>query len=395
MKRILIASPVVSHPALAGNSSRINQMVASLRLLACDIHFVLCPIRLIQDTRSGSQMADAYGPNYHELNGGRVIGGNLLQKVWRESLRRGLRRFELAQDLTFTSGIFRPQDKQEFVKVVRQIAPDVVIFEYALMAELADCLDDTYRKVVDTHDSFSDRNKRIRASGGAGMWWSLSEKQERKLLSRFHHVIAIQQNERAHFTKLLAKSTTQVALVDILTAPVHHHSGGTPSNFVLGYIGSRNQHNVEGLLKFLEHQWPTIATSNPDASLLVAGDLSIGHEFPNVHFIGRVGDLWADFYSKCSVIINPCISGTGLKIKTIEAMSYGLPVVTTQEGCSGIETAIGQGLFQCDIFADAFHAHCEMLLADNNRRARESQMARAFIESSLRTSTVNLERIIQ
>ncbi|KQP17930.1 hypothetical protein ASF43_08680 [Pseudorhodoferax sp. Leaf267] len=392
---MLIASPVVSHPALAGNSSRINQMVDSLRSLGCDIHFLLCPIRLIQDTRSGHEMATVYGANYHELNGGRVIGGNLQQKVWRVLLRRGLRRFEAAQDVTITSGIFRPQDKRQFKEIVQKIRPDAVIFEYALMAELADCLDDTRRKIVDTHDSFTDRNKRIRASGGAGMWWSLSKRQERRLLSSFHRVIAIQQNEREHFTKLLAGSKTQVALVDILKAPAQHHRGGTPSNMVLGYIGSKNHHNVEGLLKFIEHQWPKIIAANPDVKLLVAGDLSIDRALPGVSFIGRVGDLWADFYSRCSVVINPCVSGTGLKIKTVEAMSYGVPVVTTHEGCSGIEMAVGQGLFHCSIFAADFHEHCVMLLIDDHRRARESEMARAFVETSMRTSIATLEHIIQ
>jgi len=395
MKKVLIVSPVVSHPPLAGNSSRIGQMVAVLQELGCEVHFLLCPIRLIQDMRNGDAMPRFYGTNYHELHGGKVIGGNLLQKVWRVLLRKGLRKYAFAQDITFTSGIFPADTQKEFQAIVEEINPDLLVFEYVLMAELADCLDSRRTKVVDTHDSFSNRNQRIRASGGAGMWWSLRPRQERHLLSRFDHALAIQQNEFDFFSGLLAGARTKVALVDILSAPRKHHAAQTSSDLVLGYIGSNNRHNIEGLFQFLEHQWPEILQSAPGARFIVAGNIPAEREFANVSFIGRVDDLWSNFYAKCSAIINPCISGTGLKIKTIEAMSYGLPVVTTSEGCNGIESAIGRGLFCFDLLSEDFRQSCIELLHHSAHRTQQGQMARTYIEERLAGSMAKLTAIVR
>lgn len=395
MKKVLIVSPVVSHPPLAGNSSRIGQMVAVLQELGCEVHFLLCPIRLIQDMRDGDAMHRFYGGKYRELNGGKVIGGNLVQKVWRFLLRQGLRRHAFAQDITFTSGIFPADTRKEFQAIVDKIDPDLLVFEYILMAELADCLDGRRTKIVDTHDSFSNRNQRIRASGGAGMWWSLRPWQERRLLSRFDHALAIQQNEFDFFSGLLAGSSTKVELVDILSAPREHRAAHASSEPVLGYIGSNNRHNIEGLYQFLEHQWPKVLESTPGARFVVAGNIPADREFVGVSFIGRVDDLWSDFYAQCAAIINPCISGTGLKIKTIEAMSYGLPVVTTSEGCNGIESAIGRGLSCFDMLSEDFRRSCIDLLRDSAHRAEQGLMARAYIEERMAASMAKLTAIVR
>ncbi len=127
----------------------------------------------------------------------------------------------------------------------------------------------------------------------------------------------------------------------------------------------------------------------------MAGGLSIEREIAGVDFVGRVDDLWRDFYSQCSLIVNPCVTGTGLKIKTVEAMSFGLPVVTTGEGCSGIETAIGQGVFSFDITSSRFHETCASLLQDDAGRAHQGRLARGFIEASLERSKSTLQAIIQ
>jgi glycosyltransferase involved in cell wall biosynthesis len=227
------------------------------------------------------------------------------------------------------------------------------------------------------------------------MWWSLRPGQERHLLSRFDHALAIQQNEFDFFSGLLAGARTKVALVDILSAPRKHHAAQTSSDLVLGYIGSNNRHNIEGLFQFLEHQWPEILQSAPGARFIVAGNIPAEREFANVSFIGRVDDLWSNFYAKCSAIINPCISGTGLKIKTIEAMSYGLPVVTTSEGCNGIESAIGRGLFCFDLLSEDFRQSCIELLHHSAHRTQQGQMARTYIEERLAGSMAKLTAIVR
>ena len=51
--------------------------------------------------------------------------------------------------------------------------------------------------------------------------------------------------------------------------------------------------------------------------------------------MGRI-DRIEDFYSAVDVAINPMIAGTGLKIKTVEAMNFGVPIVSTISGSEGL-----------------------------------------------------------
>lgn len=395
MKKILVVSPVVSHPARSGNSVRIAQMVGSLTALGCEIHFLLCPIPEIRDRRHQQEMQAFYGKRYRELNQGRTMVGGLLRRAWSIAMRMGLRKFRFAKDTTITTGLFTPANQAEFQQIVAQVDPDVLLFEYVLTAELAACLPAGRTKVVDTHDRFTDRNRRIRAAGGTGIWWSLSARQEQQLLAQFDCAIAIQQSEFDLFTQDLANAATRVALVDILDAPAQHHAGATPANAVVGYIGSDNQHNVEGLFAFIEHHWPKILAALPQATLVVAGGINSPQPIAGVHFVGRVDDLWEDFYKDCSIIVNPCVTGTGLKIKTIEAMSYGMPVVTTDEGCSGIESAIGQGLLSHRMHSDELHRSCIELLQDAQRRSAFSADARRYVEERIRHSVRNLKSILE
>ncbi|MEX1013989.1 MAG: glycosyltransferase family 4 protein, partial [Candidatus Paceibacterota bacterium] len=53
-------------------------------------------------------------------------------------------------------------------------------------------------------------------------------------------------------------------------------------------------------------------------------------------------------YSKADICINPMQDGTGLKIKTLEALAHGKWVVSTFEGGSGLRDMIGKGLYCSD-----------------------------------------------
>ena len=52
---------------------------------------------------------------------------------------------------------------------------------------------------------------------------------------------------------------------------------------------------------------------------------------------GFVPDI-ADFYAQMDLILSPVTMGTGINVKTVQAMAYGMPLLTTAWGCKGIET---------------------------------------------------------
>lgn len=52
---------------------------------------------------------------------------------------------------------------------------------------------------------------------------------------------------------------------------------------------------------------------------------------------GFVLDI-ADFYAQMDLIVSPVTMGTGINVKTVQAMAFGMPLLTTAWGCKGIET---------------------------------------------------------
>jgi len=108
----------------------------------------------------------------------------------------------------------------------------------------------------------------------------------------------------------------------------------------IGFIGSLNWNpNLEGLLWFFKKVVPLLIQKEPNLSIEIAG------RFPppwlkryassNVRILGPVPDSKA-FLRKHAVIISPLLSGSGIRVKIIEAMSQSKYVVSTTIGAEGI-----------------------------------------------------------
>lgn len=108
----------------------------------------------------------------------------------------------------------------------------------------------------------------------------------------------------------------------------------------LFHIGAMNWiPNVEGIRWFLDKVWPQIHEQVPALKFYLAGRympdwLVTGYQ-PNIVVLGEVEDAQAFIKSK-SIAIVPLLSGSGMRIKIIEAMALGKTVITTEVGAEGI-----------------------------------------------------------
>lgn len=396
MSRILVASPVVPYPSHSGNSVRIAQIIRVMNVIGMDVHFVLCPISAISDRRVDGTMENIFGPKYSELNNGHVSRGR-----WRQVLldfakkKLKLKKIDKVLDFIFADDFITASAHKEFKNLVEKIKPNVVICEYALLSKLVEDLDPNIVSIVDTHDRFAERNLRIRNSSGQGFWWSLTIEQERKLLSRFDHVLAIQENEARMFAKDLQEESSKLATLDII-APSQRTIYKQTSQTIIGFIGSQNKHNEQGLQMFLQYHWSTIKKIVPEALFYVAGATYTEIQsvnYPDVVFLGRVKDL-SSFYDQSTIIINPCLTGTGLKIKSVEALSHGKPLVATLEGAEGLSFILGKGLFVHELNSADFAMSCINLLNDEAMRKEHGQRAIEAINKRYEISVETLKTLI-
>ncbi len=99
--------------------------------------------------------------------------------------------------------------------------------------------------------------------------------------------------------------------------------------------------NSEGLHWFAAEIWPHILASFPGLKLLVVGSGQLPERYSELkkissfNFIGAVPDV-APWYAKASLVVVPLLSGSGTRLKVLEAMGMGMPIVSTAKGAEGI-----------------------------------------------------------
>lgn len=142
--------------------------------------------------------------------------------------------------------------------------------------------------------------------------------------------------------------------------------------------------NVEGAIWFIERVMPSILERLPQAVLHVAGrnpgaDILALHDGRHVVVHGEIDDALVFRRSK-AVSVVPLFSGSGVRIKIIESMAAGVPLVTTSVGAEGLPIVDGEQAVIADderAFADA----CVGLLDSPERARTMGERGRAFARS--------------
>jgi glycosyltransferase involved in cell wall biosynthesis len=120
-----------------------------------------------------------------------------------------------------------------------------------------------------------------------------------------------------------------------------------------------------------EDVWPRIQKLAPGAELRVAGRGS--------DRLGLMGEVPSaiEFFQQLAVLVFPLRRGSGMKVKVLEAMASGVPVVTTPAGAEGIERSDGVLVHRGP--GDLAAAAAE-LLRDETARKQRGAAARADFE---------------
>ena len=122
----------------------------------------------------------------------------------------------------------------------------------------------------------------------------------------------------------------------------HVRSLPPPTGQSLLFVGAANPENTRGLRRFIGEALPIMRRHVSSVSLSVVGRVcdTIDGAVDGVRLHGVVDNL-SDAYGSAAIVLNPVECGTGLKIKTVEALCYGRCLVTTPAGAQGLESYKG------------------------------------------------------
>jgi glycosyltransferase involved in cell wall biosynthesis len=138
-----------------------------------------------------------------------------------------------------------------------------------------------------------------------------------------------------------------------------------PAEASLFHIGSMNWFpNEEGIRWLIDEVWPKITQRLPELELHLAGrymtDWLTKLSIPRIIVDGEVPDVW-EYMQRFSIMVVPLFSGSGIRIKIVEAMAAGKAIITTTIGAEGINYENGQHLLiakDAKSFADAIFRLC-------------------------------------
>src|SRR5690606_21052871 len=108
-------------------------------------------------------------------------------------------------------------------------------------------------------------------------------------------------------------------------------------------------------------------------------------DYPNVHKIPFVRNL-QDYYEVSKIALCPMLTGTGVKIKVVEALSHGLPVICTSRGVDGLPNKINNGCLVSDepeTFAKNIHYLLDHLEAYLQQSRMGEELFNNFFEKQI------------
>jgi len=247
------------------------------------------------------------------------------------------------------------------------------------------------KRILDTHDLISDLTRSARRYGEK-IHLKMSFDEEIELFRQYDTVLLIQERDYNQICRILGSDMCILAPHPPELRP--REIRRSVSN--IGLVASKWVANVDGLKWFLRRVWRSVV--RPGVTLNVYGAICeemrepVGllgvirslvdrREMSGVVFRGVLPEL-NRIYDEIDIVINPVRIGAGLKIKNVEALGAGLPLVTTSEGARGLEAVVGKGCLVGDS-PRMFASHLVRLIDDYQLRRSLGESGYSFASTRL------------
>lgn len=215
---------------------------------------------------------------------------------------------------------------------------DYIIINYEFWTDLIRNQDLKGAKtIIDTHDWITlnefYNNKNLDLGKRFG--------EEINNLSFYDKVVTISQDEYFIFKSFLGDKVINIPP----SFPENFEDTNTKKKYDLIFVGSDNPFNVLSINWFVEKVLPILSK---EIKVCIIG--RICKHVPDHESIEKVffAENLGTYYHSSKIAICPMLKGTGIKIKVVEAMSYGLPIVGTEKAVDGFSDKKNNGCMVSD-----------------------------------------------
>jgi len=258
--------------------------------------------------------------------------------------------------------------KKNIIPIIRNLIsdfkPDIVHIESLYMAWLLPHLSGV-KKIVRTHNIEADIWK-SRAENEQNVFKKIYfhflskklRKYEIRALSFADSIICISDNEKEYFQQK-TRNRIIISLPTSIKIPPPK-TEQKPNNYL--FFGALDWFpNIDALNWLITKVWPLMLAQNADAKLHIGGknanekDINFWKSFSNVNFHGEIEHI-ENFYQNGSIMLVPLFTGSGIRIKILEALSQQKAIVATPMASKGLHLTHNEHLFVANTaqeFADA------------------------------------------
>jgi sugar transferase (PEP-CTERM/EpsH1 system associated) len=154
-------------------------------------------------------------------------------------------------------------------------------------------------------------------------------------------------------------------------AAAHPSAEAATSNQDLLFVGSMDYHaNIDAVTSFAHRVWPEIAKRHPKLKFVIVGRNPTPEvrrlESERIRVTGTVEDV-RPFYASALAVVVPLRIGSGTRLKILEAMAAGVPVVATRLGAEGIAAKHGVHVLLADTDTEICSALDQVAISPQTR----------------------------
>jgi len=266
-----------------------------------------------------------------------------------------------------------------FQKIIKKNKYDFIIIGYVYWANLLkENIPPNIIKVLTIEDFIS---KKLHEDGLSPINIEVSIKEEIERVNLFDKVICLSYEELQFFSKFAPNP-------EYYYLPVFMEAKSKKSEkkvYDILFIGFDNFSNRNGLKWFFDQVYPLL---DKKLNILIAGKISkFAPQLPNVTCVEYFEDI-GDAYARSKITINPLQDGTGMKVKVIESMSYGIPIVNTPRGLCGLKSDIVHNFIIAEDPGD-FARQIEKLISDGVYYTAQSELMGSLFKKYFEVTAVS------
>lgn len=177
--------------------------------------------------------------------------------------------------------------------------------------------------------------------------------------------------------------------IDVASYPLR--LDGREPDTVLFVGNFKHPPNQSALEWFVDQAWPAVRAARPSAKLLAVGaqapeGFAERVSAPGVEFVGEVEDI-REPMAHCAVFVAPILSGSGVRVKLLEAFAAGIPTVSTRVGAEGLAEESG-GIVELADAPEAFARATVKLLSSPEEARGLAERARREVEEKWDMATI-------